>query len=153
MPSAQCQGCCYQLTGAERRRKKKTAAAFLKKMREGCCQSDEHWNYFKGLENFGEGGWSTYGFSGCRDTILNWNEVWCLVSEEEIHKPTLLLSRSENTTHKLILLLHHSLTFTKPADYSCIPWISFCDLFPSAWEVELSDGVTVWVVESVLVMD
>ena len=47
------------------------------KTREGHCQSDEHWNHFKGIagETSERQGGAPVGFSGRIDTILNWTEL------------------------------------------------------------------------------
>ena len=61
--------------GLERRSMRRTI--FLERMREGHCQSDEHWNHFKG--NTGETSerqsGAHMGFSKFIDTILNWSEI------------------------------------------------------------------------------
>ena len=71
----------------ERHGQRKCSTIFLERMREGHCQSDEHWNRFKG--NIGETsarrGGAHMGFSACIDTILNWTELrplWALFSPD-----------------------------------------------------------------------
>ena len=75
--------------------------------REGHCQSDVHWNCFKG--NTGETserwGGVHMGFSECIDTILNWteqnlqagNRTWCWTQNPVVVKHILIQERLEHT--------------------------------------------------------
>ena len=73
-----------QRTGIEslERNSGKVEERGVERMKEGHCQSDEHWNCFKG--NVGETserhGEAHVGFSERTDTILNWTEGFSVYS-------------------------------------------------------------------------